>query len=185
MENKMENKMKGKKKHIISIAGDLASGKGTVSAILAKKLGYTIYKNGEYFRKLAKDHNMDVTEFNKYVEKHPEIDRQIENSARLYSIDHDNFIIDARLGWYAVPESFKIYLKVDTDEAAKRAFYDVNRKSTENFNTIEEQKKRYFNLYGVHKEDLKNYDLIIDTTNLAPEQVTEMIYNEYINWYNK
>ena len=100
MENKMENKMKGKKKHIISIAGDLASGKGTVSAILAKKLGYTIYKNGEYFRKLAKDHNMDVTEFNKYVEKHPEIDRQIENSARLYSIDHDNFIIDARLGWY-------------------------------------------------------------------------------------
>ena len=84
---------------------------------------------------------MDVTEFNKYVEKHPEIDRQIENSARLYSIDHDNFIIDARLGWYAVPESFKIYLKVDTDEAAKRAFYDVNRKSTENFNTIEEQKK--------------------------------------------
>ena len=89
-----------------------------------------------------------------------------------------------------------IYLKVDTDEAAKRAFYDVNRKSTENFNTIEEQKnniilrfnlenKRYFNLYGVHKEDLKNYDLIIDTTNLAPEQVAEMIYNEYINWYNK
>ena len=79
---------------------------------------------------------------------------------------------------------------------AKRAFYDVNRKSTENFNTIEEQKnniilrfnlenKRYFNLYGVHKEDLKNYDLIIDTTNLAPEQVAEMIYNEYINWYNK
>ena len=188
--------MKEKKKHIISIAGDLASGKGTVSAILAKKLGYTIYKNGEYFRKLAKDHNMDVTEFNKYVEKHPEIDRQIENSAKLYSIDHDNFIIDARLGWYAVPESFKIYLKVDTDEAAKRAFYDVNRKSTENFNTIEEQKeniilrfnlenKRYFNLYGVHKEDLTNYDLIIDTTNLAPEQVAEMIYNEYINWYNK
>ena len=67
MENKMENKMREKKKHIISIAGDLASGKGTVSAILAKKLGYTIYKNGEYFRKLAKDHNMDVTEFNKYV----------------------------------------------------------------------------------------------------------------------
>jgi cytidylate kinase len=40
-------------------------------------------------------------------------------------------------------------------------------------------------LYGVHKEDLGNYDLVIDTTNLAPEQVAEMIYNEYINWYNK
>ena len=188
--------MEKNKKHIISMAGDLASGKGTVSAILAKKLGYTIYKNGEYFRKLAKEHNMDVTEFNKYVENHPEIDRQIENSAKLYSIGHDNFIIDARFGWYAVPESFKVYLKVDTDEAAKRAFYDENRKSTENFNSIEEQRnnmilrfnlenKRYFNLYGVHKENLENYDLIIDTTNLAPEQVAEKVYNDYIKWINQ
>ena len=43
------------KKHIITIAGDLASGKGTASKILCDKLGYTIYRNGEYFRKLAKD----------------------------------------------------------------------------------------------------------------------------------
>ena len=56
------------KKHIITLAGDLASGKGTVSNILAEKLNYKIYRNGEYFRKLAKEHNMDVTSFNKYVE---------------------------------------------------------------------------------------------------------------------
>ena len=66
------------KKHIISIAGDLASGKTTVTNMMADELGYTVYKNGEYFRKLAAEHNMSVTEFNKYVEGHPEIDRQIE-----------------------------------------------------------------------------------------------------------
>ena len=91
---------------------------------------------------------------------------------------------------------FKVYLKLNTDEAAKRAFYDENRKSTENFNSIEEQKnniilrfnlenKRYFNLYGVHKEDLGNYDLIIDTTNLTPEQVAKKVYNDYIKWINQ
>ena len=34
---------------------------------------------------------------------------------------NDNFVIDARLGWYAVPESFKVYLKVDLDVSAQKS----------------------------------------------------------------
>lgn len=181
------------KKEIISLSGELASGKGTVSNILKQKLGYTIYKNGDYFRKLAKESGMDVTTFNKYVEDHPEIDMQIENSAAEYAKEHDKFVIDARLGWYAVPESFKVYLTVDLDVAARRAFEDAERKDTEKFNSVEEQKAdmkkryelenaRYYNLYNVRKEDLSNYDLIIDTTNESPETVAEKIIEEYKEW---
>lgn len=181
------------KKHIISIAGELASGKGAVSTILMEKLNYGIYRNGEYFRKLAKEMNMDVTAFNEYVKKHPEIDTKIEKSATEYAKENDNFIIDARLGWYAVPESFKVYLTVDIEEAAKRAFNDEKRKSTESFNTLEEQKadlikrynlenERYFKLYNVHKEDLNNYDLVLDTTNSTPEEIAEKIKAEYEKW---
>ena len=185
-------------KHIISLAGELASGKGTVSKLLSEELNYEIYRNGAYFRKLAKQKNMSVTEFNIYVKDHPEIDEQIEKSAAEYAKEHDNLIIDARLGWYAVPQSFKVYLTVDINEAAKRAFYDesVDRKDTEKFASIAEQKEdmqkrykleneRYFNLYGVRKEDLSNYDLVIDTTNINPEQVKEKIKNEYIKWLEK
>ena len=167
------------KKNIISLAGDLASGKGTVSKILMQKLNYGVYRNGEYFRSLAKKMNMTVTEFNKYVVEHPEIDQQIEKSAAEYAKDHNNFIIDARLGWYAVPESFKVYLTVDINEAAKRAFYDKNRKDTENLATIEVQKKdmiersrieneRYWEIYHVRKDNMKNYDLVIDTSKITP-----------------
>lgn len=181
------------KKHIISLAGDLASGKGTVSSIIAEKMSFSIYRNGDYFRKLAKDMNMDVTTFNVYVKDHPEIDRMIENSAKEYAKEHDNFIIDARLGWYAVPQSFKVYMRVDTKVAAERAFNDPNRKTTESFNTVEEQEhdlikryqlenERYFELYGVHKEDMSNYDFVIDTTNLSPENVAEIIIGEYKKW---
>lgn len=85
------------KRHIISLGGELASGKGTVSKILMKDLNYGVYRNGDYFRKLGSQMGMDVTEFNIYVQSHPEIDRQIENSAAEYAKDHDNFIIDARL----------------------------------------------------------------------------------------
>ena len=181
------------KKNIISLAGDLASGKGTVSKILMQKLNYGVYRNGEYFRSLAKKMNMTVTEFNKYVVEHPEIDQQIEKSAAEYAKDHNNFIIDARLGWDAVPESLKVYLTVDINEAAKRAFYDKNRKDTENLATIEEQKKdmiersrieneRYWEIYHVRKDNMKNYDLVIDTSKITPEEVADKIIEKYLNW---
>ncbi len=181
------------KRKIISIAGDLSSGKTTVTRLMQESLGYEIYRNGEYFRKLAVEMGMSVTEFNEYVKEHPEIDRQIEQSAKEYAAAHENLIIDARLGWYAVPESFKIYLRVDVDEAAKRAFGDPDRKKSESFATVEEQKadlikrfnlenERYFNLYGVHKEDMSNYDFVLDTTNLSPEEVNQKIIEAYEAW---
>lgn len=181
------------KREIISIAGELASGKGTISKIIIEKLNYGIYRNGEYFRKLAKEMNMDVTSFNIYVKDHPEIDLQIEKSAAEYAKTHDKFVIDARLGWYAVPDSFKVYLTVDIDEAARRAFYDENRKETESFSTIEEQKQdlinrykieneRYWQLYHVHKEDLSNYDFVLDTTEGNPELQAQKIIDAYKKW---
>ena len=184
------------KKHIISLAGDLAAGKGTVSDILIKELNYGIYRNGEYARKLARDMKLDITSFNAFLAEHPEIDLQIEKSAAEYAREHDNFIIDARLGWYAVPESYKVYLKVDIDVAAQRAFNDPNRKSTESFETVEEQKadmirkykmenERYWKLYHVHKEDMSNYDLVIDTTKLTPEEIANQIIEKYKEWLNK
>ena len=184
------------KKHIISLGGELASGKGTVSKILMERLNFGVYKNGDYFRKLAKDMGMDVTSFNVYVKQHPEIDRQIEQSASEYAKENDNFIIDARLGWYAVPESFKVYLKVDIDVAAKRALSDKLRKDSENFKTLEEQKQdlqkryqleneRYWQLYKVRKEDESNYDLVLDTSFLTPEQVADKIEEEYKKWLLK
>lgn len=185
-----------KKKNIISIAGDLASGKGTIAEILSEEFNYTIYKNGEYARKLGREMGLDITSFNIYLKDHPEIDRQIEKSAAEYAKEHDNFIIDARLGWYAVPESFKVYVTVDINEAAKRAFYDPNRKSSECFDTIEEQKadmekryklenERYWELYKIRKDDMSNYDFVIDTTNITAKEAAQKIKEKYLEWLKK
>ena len=182
--------------HIISLTGDIASGKGAVSKILSGRLNYSIYKNGEYFRTLASQHNMTVKEFNKYCESHPEIDHQIENSAKEHAKTHDNFIIDARLGWYAVPESFKVYLQVSLDESARRLLADSTRGKVESYSSFDEAKKeiaerfkleneRYFKLYNVHKEDLSNYDLVIDTSHITPDEVAKQIEKKYYEWLKK
>lgn len=181
------------KKSIITIAGDLASGKSRVTDILKKDLNFEIYRNGEYVRKLAKEKGLDITSFNEYLKDHPEIDEQIEKSASLYADTHDNLIVDARLGWYSIPDSFKVYLKVDIDIAAQRAFNDEKRKETEKFSTIEEQKQdiikryqieneRFFKLYGIHKEDMSNYDLVVDTSNRTIEETAELIETEFKKW---
>ncbi len=185
--------MKNNNYHIISLTGDIASGKGAVSEILSNRLNYSIYKNGEYFRKLAADHNMTVKEFNKYCESHSEIDFEIENSAKEHAKTHDNFIIDARLGWYAVPSSFKVYLTVDLGEAVRRLLADNSRGKVEHYSSFENAKseikerfmlenERYFNIYGVKKDDMKNYDLVIDTTHKLPKEVADIIQKEYYEW---
>ncbi len=181
------------KKHIISITGDLASGKTTVTRFLKEELGYEIYKNGERFREMAKENNMSVSEFGDYVNEHPEIDIELDNFARKFGEENDCFIIDARLGFYTVPNSFKVYLKVDQDEGARRAFNDPDRKQTENFATVEEYKEdmikryngeneRYIKLYGVNRADMNNYDLVVDTTNMTREEVKDAILKEYKRW---
>lgn len=181
------------KKHIISLAGDLAAGKSRVTDLLQKELGYSIYRNGEKFRALGLEMGMSVGEFSSYVEAHPEIDRRLEAEATKYAETNDNFIIDARMGWYAIPESFKVYLRVDRDVGAQRAYNDEKRKNSENFASVEEYKihmierynsenERYFKLYGVRKDDMNNYDLVIDTTNLAIEEVKQKILDEYTKW---
>lgn len=179
--------------HIITMAGDIASGKGTVTALLQKELKYEIYKNGEYVRQLAKEKGMSIVEFQEYLNAHEEIDRQVEKSAAFYAENHDHLIIDARLGFYAVPHSFKVYLRVDIDESARRAYNDSLRKDTEAYESVEHAKKdimyrfeqenmRYLKTYNVKRDDMSNYDLVVDTTNMTPEEVANLILEKYKEW---
>ena len=182
--------------HIITMAGDIASGKGTVTSLLKQELGYEIYKNGEYVRKLAKEMNMSIVEFQEYLNAHEEIDRQVEKSAALYASENDNLIIDARLGFYAVPHSFKVYLRVDLKEAARRAYNDALRKDTEQYESIEEAMKdikyryeqenmRYLKTYGVKRDDMSNYDLVIDTKKKKKKNKKKKKKQKYFEWLNK
>lgn len=181
------------KKHIITVTGDHASGQGTLTKFLCDELGYEVYRNGQYARALALEMGMNIIEFQTYLNEHPELDRKIEKSASEYAASHDNLVIDAKLGWYVVPTSFKVYLRVDIDVAAKRAFNDEKRKESEPFDSVEqakekimyrfaEENKRWFETYGVRRDDMSNYDFVLDTTNLTPEEVKEKVKEAYFNW---
>lgn len=46
------------------------------------------------------------------------------------------------------------------------------------------ENERFFKLYGVRKEDMSNYDLVVDTTNSTVEKTAKLIEEEYRKWLN-
>lgn len=190
----MEN---NKKKNIITITGKIGAGKTEIVKKISEILNMQTYSGSETFRKLARKQNMTINEFNEYVKDNPKIDREIDDATAEHIKDKNNIIIDARLGWYIVPESFKVYVKVNLDNAAKRIIEDsINRGKEEEYENelvaknsiiIREhfEKVRYLKEYKVDISDEKHYDLIIDTTNILVEDAAIYIIKKYKDWKEK
>lgn len=177
----------------IAISGDLGSGKSTIGRLFEEKLGFKFHSGGSIFRSLAGKYNMTPAEFSKYSEIHPEVDEEIDGELVKISANDENMAIDSRMAWHFVPGSFKLHLLVETDIAAKRIM-DENRGS-EKYPTLEDainkikarkasENKRYTEKYNVNPDDLKNYDLVVDTTYATPEEICDLI-EKYLRVWEK
>ncbi len=175
----------------ISLAGDLGSGKSTVSALLTGPLGATTYSTGALVREIATRHGMSVGQFNTYMETHPEIDHEIDDGLIALSRDPRTLIIDSRMAWHFTEGTFKVYLSTDLATSARRIM-DACR-SEERAASLPDmmasirarrmsEEKRYLEQYGVNIKDLANYDLVIDTTHASPEQVAQWILSAFARW---
>lgn len=175
----------------ISLAGDLGSGKSTVSKILIERLGAEYYSTGAIVRELANKYGMDVKAFNIYMEEHPEIDHEIDDGLKALSAVDKLLIIDSRMAWHFTRPTFKVYLSCDPETSALRIMgaerIGESAKSLEEAirNTRERresEKKRYMTQYGVDIKDLMNYDLIVDTSLATPEIIAERIIASFEEW---
>lgn len=171
----------------LTITGELGSGKSTICQLLEDRLGYTIYSTGKIQRKLAEEYNMTTLEFNKFMENNPKFDKQIDDKTVEISKNNpdESIAFDSRMAWHFVDESFKIYLTVDSHVSAERV-YSIDRGDVEKYKSIEDARRqlierrqneitRFKNKYGVQINNFNNFDLVIDTTYAAPDEVFEVI----------
>ncbi|MBX7242700.1 MAG: cytidylate kinase family protein [Bacteroidia bacterium] len=172
-------------KNKISITGDLGSGKSVVGKILKERLGYPVISTGVIQREIAARMNMTTLELNNYTDSHPEIDEEIDSVFKNLRFDANPCLVDSRLAWFFIPDSFKVYLKVDTWVAAERIMNDKNRKS-EAYQTIEEavadirarkksENMRFLREYGADCADYRNFNVVINTAFVTPENVADCI----------
>ena len=171
----------------ITISGKIGSGKSTIGKFLAKKLGLKHYSTGDFMRQIANEKGKTLLELSKIAENSDEIDRILDERQMSLGETEDDFLIDARLGFYFIPDSIKIFLDVDINEAAKRIYAEKRLDETNLSlkNTIENiktrqasEKNRYEKYYRIDVNDKSNFDIWIDTSNKCPEEIVEIILSE-------
>jgi cytidylate kinase len=180
---------------IISFCGDNGSGKSTIAIKVANKLEFKHYHMGQVLRDMAKKKNITLEELNELREKDLNFDKSVDDFLIKLGKDSDNFVIESRTAWFFIPNSLKIYLKVEAKEAAKRIFLELQSENKRNEGNnldseekvLESIKKRqdkdngiYQKLYGIDIRDEKHFDFILDTTHLSIEEVFNKIM-EFIN----
>jgi CMP/dCMP kinase len=175
---------------IISINGNNGSGKSTCAKKIAEKLNWPYYGMGNLRRQKAKERGLTLEEYNELGENDPATDLEVDEYQAQLGKEADNFIIDGRTSWRFIPHSLKIFLDIDELEGAKRIFHSLKeakeRNEGKNLNTLEavlassrkrvkSDNYRYKKYFNIEVYDKKNYDFVVDTTNMNAEEVFETV----------
>ena len=180
----------------ISLTGEPGSGKSTVCKLMEERLGdVEVVSVGRLQRSMAGEMGMTTVEFNKYMEAHPEIDLKLDDMVKAYDgVTGRNILFDSRLAWNFVPSAFSVYVTIDLFEAATRVYkacradegYSSEREAAEKLNARRNSEVlRYHEYYGLNIKDLFNYDLVVDSTSVSPEEVRDIILREYENYASR
>lgn len=185
---------------IISISGFHGSGKSTIAKKLAEKLSWPRYYMGGLRREAAKKRGLTLAEYNKLGEYDPATDLEVDEFQKKLGETQDNFIIEGRTSWHFIPHSLKIYIDVKIEEGAKRIFKELQKENDRNedkdlktiddvINSLKERHKsdvlRYKKYFNIDVHDKKNYDYIIDTTELSIDEVFESVFSFVNNQIKK
>lgn len=173
---------------IITISGDLGGGKSVLANALVNYWGAEAYSTGKIQRKMAEERGITTLELNKLAETDKSIDDEIDGNFRKLAETDRNLVIDSRMAWHFIPESFKIKLEVNPVLAAERII--AANRAEEKYGDFDatlqglkdrkaSERERFMKYYGVDIEDQDNYDLVIETTDVTPEAI-QIVTNDAI-----
>ncbi|MGH7047028.1 MAG: cytidylate kinase family protein [Stellaceae bacterium] len=183
------------KRPIITIAGSPGSGKSSTAKAVASGLGFQHFSSGDLFRQLAAERGESIEAMNISAEIQQDIDRKVDHLLQEKYRSEDKLVIDSRMAWQWMPQSFKVFLVLDRHTAAARIFNNLRDegRQSESAASVEEvrasidrrfasEQKRYHALYGVNPTEPLNFDLVINTKYNGLPTVTAMVLAAYRAW---
>ncbi len=187
------------KKHIITISGKPGSGKSSTADKVAELLNYTRHSSGDMVRNLLSRERITLAEYNEKAANDHALDEKIDVYLRNLRSKND-IVVDSRLGFYWIPESFKVYLDLDIQIATVRIFKDavsnngrtkggefadsLDAVSKQVRKRMETERERFRDLYNVDPYNSEHFDLVIDTSRHSPQTVALTVFDSYRRWLN-
>ncbi len=185
------------RKHIITISGKPGSGKSSTADKVAEMLGYTRHSSGDMVRNLLSREGVTLAEYNNRAKNDHALDEKVDEYLRNLRTKQD-IVVDSRLGFYWIPESFKVYLDLDLQVATARIYKDaidnkMRSKSGELVASLGDaaravnermnaEQQRFKDLYNVDPYNPAHFDLIIDTSRHSPQTVALSVFDAYRRW---
>ncbi|MEL6389570.1 MAG: (d)CMP kinase [Bacteroidota bacterium] len=171
---------------IITISGDIGSGKSTCGKLLCSRLGYQYLSTGAIQRQIAADMGLTTLELNHLTDSRRDIDDKIDSYTRALNDTSEDYVVDSRLAWHFIPSSYKVYLRCEERIAAQRISGDQQRTSDESNRDIDHlltkilarrksEKERFKRIYDINFADLLNYDQVIDSSFFTPDEIVDFI----------
>jgi predicted cytidylate kinase len=165
----------------IAISGLTGVGKTTVAEIVAEKLNVAHITFSMKF--MAEKMNISLIELQDLAKKDHNIDKKFDEIQLKEMERVKDFVISTWLGpWLAKPE-LSVWLKTDNlirfERISKRENMSLQKAKEYVLRKDEQNMDRYMTIYNIDIAEHSMFDLELDTTELTPEQVADIIIKEY------
>jgi CMP/dCMP kinase len=169
-----------------AINGEIGSGKTSVAKVLGQVSGREVVHAGSILRDTAATLGVTALEANRMAERDEELDTRIDRTLLELGQSERSLIFDSRVAWYILPSAFKVHLIVDPDIAARRLLTGRDS-SVEKYRSVDEAKRsaeeryqserrRFYHRHGIDIALLRNYDLVLDTSDAEPTSIAAEIH---------
>jgi cytidylate kinase len=174
----MEPKEPMKKDIKIAVSGRSGCGNTTVSRMVADTLGLRFINFT--FRALAKERGLDLKTILDLAEEDDSLDREVDVRQVQLARENGGCVIGSRLAiWMLKEAALKVYLHASPETRAERIVnreggcYDEVAAFTADRDMHDHD--RYLRLYGIDTDDYSFADLVVETGDLTPQQIVDII----------
>ncbi len=165
----------------IAISGKSGCGNTTVSQLVAEELGYPMINFT--FRTLSEEKGIEFWTFCSMAEQSDEFDLEVDRRQVEMAMAQPDCVLGSRLAiWMLKQADLKVYLTASSLERARRI---TQREGGTLDQRLEQTRRRdandsarYKRLYDIDNSDTSIADLVVDTSELSPQDVAALIVKE-------